>query len=195
MKTELLLSDVATIETELLVVFAADKNTDSKAKPQPALLHEDAALKAPPQTVLASGEFGASGNETVLLHAPANFKAKRLLVVGLGKSGEGDGARVAQSGRNGGSFCQAAHHSRTGDRGARRIRSRSTRGGDGRWSRAASSATSIPTCIVPTARTRASSRSRWSPDPRMPTRHACRSGISRRRDHRRIAELHPYPGQ
>ncbi len=35
--------------------------------------------------MLGSGEFGASGNETLLLHAPANFKAKRLLVVGLGK--------------------------------------------------------------------------------------------------------------
>jgi len=35
--------------------------------------------------VLASGEFKAGANETVLLHAPAGLKAKRLLIVGLGK--------------------------------------------------------------------------------------------------------------
>ncbi len=35
--------------------------------------------------MLASGEFKAGANETLLLHAPAGLKAKRLLIVGLGK--------------------------------------------------------------------------------------------------------------
>jgi leucyl aminopeptidase len=35
--------------------------------------------------ILASGEYKASANETLLLHAPAGLKAKRLLIVGLGR--------------------------------------------------------------------------------------------------------------
>jgi leucyl aminopeptidase len=35
--------------------------------------------------VLASGEYKAGSNETLLLHSPAGLAAKRLLVVGLGK--------------------------------------------------------------------------------------------------------------
>jgi leucyl aminopeptidase len=35
--------------------------------------------------VLASGEYKAGANETLLLHAPAGLAAKRLLIVGLGK--------------------------------------------------------------------------------------------------------------
>ena len=35
--------------------------------------------------MLASGEYKAGVNETVLIHAPAGLKAKRLLIVGLGK--------------------------------------------------------------------------------------------------------------
>jgi leucyl aminopeptidase len=88
MKTELLLSDVSSIETELLVVFAADNNTskDSEAKAEVGLLHEDSKLKSAAQAVVTSGEFKAGGSETVLLHAPAGLKAKRLLIVGLGKT-------------------------------------------------------------------------------------------------------------
>jgi leucyl aminopeptidase len=89
MKTELLFSEPQSIETELLVVFASDNNTskDAAAKAEPALLHEGT-LKTAAGAVLGSGEFKAAANETVLLHAPAGLKAKRLLVVGLGKTGK-----------------------------------------------------------------------------------------------------------
>ncbi|MGD0632487.1 MAG: leucyl aminopeptidase, partial [Terracidiphilus sp.] len=53
--------------------------------PQPVLLTADEAVKAGAAAVLASGEFKAGANETLLLHAPAGLKAKRLLLVGLGK--------------------------------------------------------------------------------------------------------------
>ncbi len=87
MKTELSFSPLAGIETELLAVLAADTQTEKgpDAKPTPVLLTSDAAVKAAAAAVLASGEFKAGANETVLLHAPAGLKAKRLLIVGLGK--------------------------------------------------------------------------------------------------------------
>ena len=79
--------NLAGIETELLAVLAADvqalKGLD--AKPEPVLLTADEAVKAAAAAVLASGEFKAGANETVLLHAPAGLAAKRLLIVGLGK--------------------------------------------------------------------------------------------------------------
>ena len=49
------------------------------------LLSEEAAVKAAAAAVLGSGEYKAGANETLLLHAPAGLKAKRLLIVGLGK--------------------------------------------------------------------------------------------------------------
>ena len=75
------------IETELLVVPAADTQTAKgpDAKPAPALLTDDAALQAAAAAVLLSGEFKAGANETLLLHAPAGLKARRLLLVGMGK--------------------------------------------------------------------------------------------------------------
>ncbi len=87
MKTQLLFTHLAGIETELLAVLAADTQTEkgSDAKPQPVLPTSDAPLKAPTASVLASGEYKAGANETLLLHAPAGVKAKRMLLVGLGK--------------------------------------------------------------------------------------------------------------
>ena len=38
------------------------------------------------QAVLDGGEFKAESCETLLLHSPAGLKAKRLLIVGLGKA-------------------------------------------------------------------------------------------------------------
>jgi leucyl aminopeptidase len=55
------------------------------AKPAPVLLTEDAAVKTAAAAVLTSGEYKAGANETLLLHAPVGLKAKRLLIVGLGK--------------------------------------------------------------------------------------------------------------
>jgi leucyl aminopeptidase len=87
MKTELSFAPVAQIETELLAVLAADTQTakGSDVKPEPVLLTDDEAVKAAAAEVLASGEYKAGPNETLLLHAPAGVKAKRLLIVGLGK--------------------------------------------------------------------------------------------------------------
>jgi leucyl aminopeptidase len=90
MRTELIFATLAGIETELLAVLAADTQTAKgpDAKPAPALLTPDAAVKSAAAAVLASGEFKAGANETLLLHAPAGLKAKRLLIIGLGKAGK-----------------------------------------------------------------------------------------------------------
>jgi leucyl aminopeptidase len=90
MKTALIFANPAGIETELLAVLAVDSQTAKgpEAKPQPVLLTADEAVRAAAETVLASGEFKAGANETLLLHAPAGLKAKRLLLVGLGKQGK-----------------------------------------------------------------------------------------------------------
>ena len=87
MRTELSFAHPAGIETELLAVAAVDTQT-SKApgsKPEPVLLTTDEAVRAAAAAVLASGEYKAGANETLLLHAPAGLKAKRLVIVGLGK--------------------------------------------------------------------------------------------------------------
>ncbi|MGA2849052.1 MAG: leucyl aminopeptidase [Terracidiphilus sp.] len=87
MKTELSFSALPTIETELLAVLAVDTQTAKgpDAKPEPLLLTTDEAIKSAASAALASGEFKAAANETLLLHVPAGLAAKRLLIVGLGK--------------------------------------------------------------------------------------------------------------
>ncbi len=87
MRTELSFAPLAGIETELLAVLATDTQTakGSDARPEPALLTSDAAVKSAAASVLASGEYKAGANETLLLHAPAGLKARRLLIIGLGK--------------------------------------------------------------------------------------------------------------
>jgi leucyl aminopeptidase len=87
MKTELSFSPLAQIETELLAVTAIDTQTAKgpDVKAEPVLLTSDAAIRAAAAAVLSTGEFKAGANETLLLHAPAGLKAKRLLIVGLGK--------------------------------------------------------------------------------------------------------------
>jgi leucyl aminopeptidase len=87
MRTELSFAPLAQIETELLAVLAADTQTAKgpDVKPEPVLLTDDEAVKAAAAAVLASGEYKAGPNETLLLHAPAGVKAKRLLIVGVGK--------------------------------------------------------------------------------------------------------------
>jgi leucyl aminopeptidase len=87
MRTQLSLAPLAGIETELMAVLAADTQTAKgpDAKPIPELLTADLSVLAAAQAVLASGEFKAGANETLLLHAPAGLAAKRLLIVGLGK--------------------------------------------------------------------------------------------------------------
>jgi len=87
MRTESTFLPLAEIETELLAVLAAESQTakGADAKPAPVLLTGDDAVKAAATAVLASGEYKAGVNETVLLHSPVGLKAKRLLIVGLGK--------------------------------------------------------------------------------------------------------------
>lgn len=87
MRTELSFTPLANIQTELLAITAVDTQTEKgpEAKPQPVLLTSDAAVRSAASAVLSSGEFKAGANETLLLHAPAGLKAKRLLIVGLGK--------------------------------------------------------------------------------------------------------------
>jgi leucyl aminopeptidase len=87
MRTELSFVSLANIETGLLVVLAADTQTAKGAdvKPAPQLLLNDEAVQSAAASVLASGEFKAGANEALLLHGPAGLRAKRLLIVGLGK--------------------------------------------------------------------------------------------------------------
>jgi leucyl aminopeptidase len=87
MRTEISFAPIAGIATELLAVLAVDTQTAKgpDAKPQPTLLTTDAAVEAAAAGVLATGEYKAGANETVLIHAPAGLGAKRLLIVGLGK--------------------------------------------------------------------------------------------------------------
>src|ERR1700743_225895 len=86
MKTTLQTGNAAAAATELLVVFSTDTATGKDAKPEISLLTEEQAIQKPPSTILATGEFASGSNEPILLHAPQGLKAKRLLIVGLGKS-------------------------------------------------------------------------------------------------------------
>ena len=88
MKTQLAFTDLASVETELLIIAAGDTQTEKgkDAKPVPVPFTRAAAVLSAVTTALASGEFKAAANETLLLHAPAGLAAKRLLLVGVGKS-------------------------------------------------------------------------------------------------------------
>ncbi len=92
MKTELLFTPAASAQSELLAVFAADTSAskDKDAKPEVTLLTSDEAIKKAANFVLATGEFKAETNETLLLHAPEGLAATRLLIVGLGKAAKAD---------------------------------------------------------------------------------------------------------
>ena len=87
MKFELRSVLSAVVETELLVVFAADQNASKEkdARPEIVLLPTDEKVALATRHILSSGEFKAAANETLLVHAPAGLKAARLLLVGLGK--------------------------------------------------------------------------------------------------------------
>ena len=99
MRTEISFAPVAGIVTGLLAVLAVDTQTAKgpDAKPQPTLLTGDAAVEAAAAGVLETGEYKGGANETVLIHAPTGLKAKRLLIVGLGKLSKAtvDGVREA----------------------------------------------------------------------------------------------------
>jgi leucyl aminopeptidase len=87
MKTTLVSTSLAQIDTEMLAVFAADAaaGTELQSQPQVRLLTRDAAATQAAQAVIASGDFKAEANETLLVHAPQGLAARRLLLVGTGK--------------------------------------------------------------------------------------------------------------
>ncbi len=88
MKTELKFGNISSLAMELLVVLAADGSgsKEKNAKAEPVLLSREAAVISGAKQALASGEFSAGACETLLLHAPAELKAKRLLILGVGKA-------------------------------------------------------------------------------------------------------------
>jgi leucyl aminopeptidase len=79
--------DSAAFAAPLLAVFAVDIATGDDASPSPALLTTSDALANAASPWLSSGEFKATLGETLLLHAPANTAAQRLLLVGMGRAG------------------------------------------------------------------------------------------------------------
>ncbi|HEX4064784.1 MAG TPA: leucyl aminopeptidase [Acidobacteriaceae bacterium] len=85
MKTNLVSAQSSDVVSELLAVFVVDAAPKGAVTPVVRLLSDDSAVGRAAETVLSSGEFKAEANETVLLHQPAGLKAKRLLLVGLGK--------------------------------------------------------------------------------------------------------------
>ena len=97
MKTQLVFANLAGIEAEVLAVVAGDGQTAKGGKPEPVLLTNDTAVKSAAAEVLASGEFKGGANETLLIHAPAGLKAKRLLIVGVGKVAKATAHSVRQA--------------------------------------------------------------------------------------------------
>ena len=73
------------LSTGLLVIFALDAAEKKQTKPAIKLLTSVGPLAKATSAILSSGEFAAGSCETVLLHAPAGFKAERILLVGLAK--------------------------------------------------------------------------------------------------------------
>jgi len=97
MQTTLASSSAAAVETELLVVFAVDEATEKGAKPAISLLTEEASIQQAAAQLLTTEEFAGGSNETLLLHAPQGLKAKRLLLVGLGKASKANSHDVRKA--------------------------------------------------------------------------------------------------
>jgi leucyl aminopeptidase len=86
MNTKLVSGKLERISSDLLVIFAFDA-ADKKQPGKQAIkvLAAGSAVTKAAGTILAGGEFAAGSCETALLHDPDGFKAKRILLVGLGK--------------------------------------------------------------------------------------------------------------
>ncbi len=105
MKPDLRFSIASQFATELLVLFTVDQSVNPTAQDGEKAAEAVAAVfpLTEAQTVhesvgelLNTGEFKSAANEILLVHKPAGFAAKRLLLVGLGKallddSGKGPG--------------------------------------------------------------------------------------------------------
>ena len=89
MKTSLSIVHPAEIATECLAVVVLDNGAADRrknAKPEVALQSSDAAVKAAAASLLASGDVTAKTFEITVIHEPAKLKAKRLLLIGGGKT-------------------------------------------------------------------------------------------------------------
>ena len=92
MNTNLSSSVPSQLETECLVVVVLDRGDSSekdrgeKDKPSPSVECADAAVREAAKDVISSGEVTGKAFETTLLHRPTGLKAKRLLLVGGGKT-------------------------------------------------------------------------------------------------------------
>jgi len=84
MKTILSLSPPAQIETECLVAVVLDRG--EKEKTDVFVSASDKAVLQAASAIVSSGDITAKNFETTWLHAPSGLKAKRLLLVGGGKS-------------------------------------------------------------------------------------------------------------
>ena len=89
MHTKFISAKLDRVSSGLLVIFALDeaekKAAKKQTKPVIKLLTTGAPLAKATAALLGSGEFAATSCETVLLHAPAGFKAERILLVGVDK--------------------------------------------------------------------------------------------------------------
>src|ERR1035441_8693370 len=89
MNTKLSPSVPSQLETECLVVVVLDSSKEDRSekdKPAPTVECADAAVREAAKEVISSGEVTGKTFETTLLHRPAELKAKRLLLVGGGKT-------------------------------------------------------------------------------------------------------------
>jgi leucyl aminopeptidase len=85
MQTKLISAKLDRVSSGLLVIFALDTADKKQTKPVIKLLHSGTPVAKATSAILSSGEFASGSCETALLHAPAGFKAERILLVGLGK--------------------------------------------------------------------------------------------------------------
>jgi leucyl aminopeptidase len=84
MKTTLALSSPAQVETECLVAVVLDRG--ERDKTEAFVSTSDKSLQQAATGIITSGDVTAKNFETTWLHAPSALKAKRLLLVGGGKS-------------------------------------------------------------------------------------------------------------
>ncbi len=84
MKTSLFLSSAAQLETECLVAVVLDRG--DKDKTETFVAAADQAVQQAAADVVSSGDATGKNFETTWLHKPAGLRAKRLLLIGGGKS-------------------------------------------------------------------------------------------------------------
>jgi leucyl aminopeptidase len=83
MKFDLILKNLAEVETDCLVIPVVDKG--EKDKPAASLLTSEKPFQDTAQELISSGELTGKPLELAMLYRPAGVKAKRVLLVGGGK--------------------------------------------------------------------------------------------------------------